>query len=119
MNYVCNIQTLKLLVILFKSITYRPFNEPEFHNMRPYLEPNFPHDYPFSQSVNNEGELVYTPWRDSEDLKYYCRSHYANENEVAGTNKCEMKSIQQLNLLTQYSSEDSSDDSDDDEEEQF
>jgi len=99
---------------VLKGVTYRPYNEPEFLNMRPYLEANFPNDYPYSQYVNHKGELVYTPGRESEDPRGNCRSQYTDENEVVNTKKCELKSIQPLNLPTQYSSEDSSDDSDDD-----
>jgi hypothetical protein len=101
-------------VFVFKGVTYRPYNEPDFFNMRPYLEANFPNDYPYSQYVNHEGELVYTPWRESEDPRGYCRSQYADENEVLDTKKCELNSIQPLHLPRQYSSEDSSEDSDED-----
>ena len=92
--------------------TYRPYNEPEFRNMRPYLEPNFPNDYPYSQYINHEGELVYRPWRDSEDTRGYCRSQYADEEQVVDTKKCDLKNIEPLYLPTQYSSEESSVDSD-------
>ena len=34
-------------------------NHPEFKNIRSYLYPSFPNDYPFSQYINNEVELQY------------------------------------------------------------
>ena len=80
--------------------------------MRPYLEPNFPNNYPYSQYVNHEGKLVDRPWRDSEDTRGYCWSQYAYKGEVGDTKKCDLKDIEPLNLPTQYSSEESSDDSD-------
>ena len=79
--------------------------------MRPYLEPYFPNDYPYSQYVNHEGELVYRPWRDSEDTRGYCRSQYADEEQVVDTKKCDLKCIEPSYLPTQYSSEESGDDS--------
>ncbi len=81
--------------------------------MRPYLEPNFPNDYPYSQCVNNNGELVYRPWKDSEDTRGFCKSQYGDEGNIDDTTKCELKNIEPLHLPTQYSSEESSDDSDD------
>ena len=62
---------------------------------------------------------MYTPLRESEDPRGYCRSQYTDENEVVNTKKCELKSIQPSNLPTQYSSEDSSNDSDEDEDNQL
>ncbi len=50
-----------------KSNTNTPYHHPDFRTLRSSLDPGFPDNYPYSQYVNNKGELVFTPWRDSVD----------------------------------------------------
>ena len=67
---VCFVYVYNMLVwfiFLVKSNTNRPYHHPDFRTLRPYLDPGFPDNYPYSQYINNEGELVFTPWRDSVD----------------------------------------------------
>ncbi len=95
---------------MVKSNNDKPYHHSDFHNLRPYLDPGFPNNYPYSQYVNNKGELVFTPWRDSEYPKDYCYSQYVKEDGGKEDMIYELKKIEPLVLPTQYSSEESESD---------
>ncbi len=104
-----------MIYLLVKSNTERPYHHPDFQNLRPYLDPCFPNNDPYSQYVNNKGELVFTPWRDSEYPKEYCYSQFVKEGREKEDTICELKKIAPLVLPTQYSSDESESDLDGDE----
>jgi hypothetical protein len=83
--------------------------------LRPYLDSGFPNNYQYSQYVNNEEELVFTPWRDTEYPQVYCYSQYVEEGGGKEDTICELKKIEPLVLPTQYSSDESESDLEGDE----
>ena len=91
----------------------RPYNDPNFRNIKHYLQPGFPNEYPYSQYINYEGDLVHTPWRESEGPQDYCFSQYADIESQPEESNYAVTRIDPLVLPTQYSSEDS--DSEDEE----